>query len=121
MNTSISTQISILKGIDRPDFIRDETLADIFRQTAQKYPVKTALIFGEETLTYQELDFWSDAIATNLTANGIKAGDKVGIWHKRGLELHAAIIGIIKAGAAYIPVDREIPAERVETIFTEVE
>ncbi|MGI4021165.1 MAG: Pls/PosA family non-ribosomal peptide synthetase [Janthinobacterium lividum] len=121
MPTSISNQMSILKGIDRPDFIRDETLADIFRQTAQKYPVKTALIFGEETLTYQELDYWSDAIAADLAANGIKLGDKVGIWYKRGLELHAAIIGIIKVGAAYIPVDREIPAERVETIFTEVE
>jgi len=119
--TSLLNQISILKGTDRPDFIRDETLADIFRQTAKKYSVKTALIFGDQSLTYQELDRWSDAIAANLAKKGIKRGDKVGVWHKRGLELHAAIIGIVKAGAAYIPVDREIPAERVETIFTEVE
>ncbi|MVN22488.1 Pls/PosA family non-ribosomal peptide synthetase [Mucilaginibacter arboris] len=121
MSTTLLNQVSILKGIDRPDFIRNETLADIFRQTAKKYSVKTALIFGNSSVTYQELDRWSDAIAANLAANGIKRGDKVGIWYKRGLELHAAIIGIIKVGAAYIPVDREIPAERVETIFTEVE
>ncbi len=121
MSTTLLNQISILKGADRPDFIRDETLADIFRQSAKKHSVKTALIFGEDSLTYQELDRWSDAIAANLAKKGIKKGDKVGVWHKRGLELHAAIIGIIKAGAAYIPVDREIPAERVETIFTEVE
>jgi len=121
MSTTLLNQFSILKGIERPDFIRDETLADIFRQTAKKHPIKTALIFGEDSLTYQELDRWSDAIAANLAKKGIKRGDKVGVWHKRGLELHAAIIGIVKAGAAYIPVDREIPAERVETIFTEVE
>lgn len=121
MPTTLTNQISILKGIDRPDLIRNETLADIFRQSATKQGLKTALIFGDDTLTYQELDRWSDSIAANLAANGIKRGDKIGIWHKRGLELHAAIIGIIKAGAAYIPVDREIPAERVETIFTEVE
>ncbi len=121
MPTTFINQVSILKGPDRPDFIREETLADLFRQTVKKHPVKTVLIFGDATLSYQQLDRWSDAIAADLAANGIKRGDKVGIWHKRGLELHAAILGIVKVGAAYIPVDREIPAERVETIFTEVE
>ncbi len=120
-STLLNNKTSILKGIDRPDFIRNETLVDQFRQSAQKHAIKTALIFGEETLTYQQLNRWSDAIAADLAERGIKRGDKVGIWYKRGLCLHAAIIGIIKAGAAYIPVDREIPAERVETIFTEVE
>ncbi|MGI4803454.1 MAG: AMP-binding protein, partial [Janthinobacterium lividum] len=121
MPTNLINQLSILKGAHRPDFIREETLADLFRQSAEKYPIKTALIFGDESVTYQQLDRWTDAIAADLALNGIKKGDKVGIWHKRGLELHAAILGVVKAGAAYIPVDREIPAERVETIFTEVE
>ena len=120
MSTTVINQISIIKGADRPDLIRNETLADIFRQTARKYALKTALIFNNDAVTYQELDLWSDAIAADLSNNGIKRGDKVGVWHKRGLELHAAILGIVKVGAAYIPVDREIPAERVETIFTEV-
>ncbi|MGI4727007.1 MAG: amino acid adenylation domain-containing protein, partial [Janthinobacterium lividum] len=121
MPTNLINQLSILKGAHRPDFIREETLADLFRQSAEKYPIKTALVFGDESVTYQQLDRWTDAIAADLALNGIKKGDKVGIWHKRGLELHAAILGVVKAGAAYIPVDREIPAERVETIFTEVE
>ena len=82
--------------------------------------IKTALIFHDEQLTYAELDSWSDAIADYLRKNGIGRDCSVGVWWPRGLELHAAILGIIKAGAAYVPVDREIPAERVEVILEEV-
>ena len=113
-------QLSIIIGADRPDLIRDETLADLFAASAQKYANKTALIFHNKQLTYAELDIWSDAIADYLRKNGIGRGCSVGVWWPRGLELHAAILGIIKAGAAYVPVDREIPAERVEVILEEV-
>ncbi|HZX59198.1 MAG TPA: AMP-binding protein [Mucilaginibacter sp.] len=110
-------QLSIVIGADRPDLIRDETLADLFASSVQKYANKTALIFHDEQLTYAELDSWSDAIADYLRKNDIGSGCSVGVWWPRGLELHAAILGIIKAGAAYVPVDREIPAERVEVIL----
>ncbi len=113
-------QLSIVTGADRPDLIRDETLADLFAASVKKYANKTALIFHDEQLTYAELDNWSDAIADYLRKNGIGCGCSVGVWWPRGLELHAAILGIIKAGAAYVPVDREIPAERVEVILEEV-
>lgn len=113
-------ELSIVLGEKRPDLVRDETLADLFADTAQKYSGKTALIFHEEQLTYAELDQWSDGIAAYLAKEGIGRNDYVGVWWKRGLELHAAILGIVKAGAAYVPVDREIPAERVEVIMGEV-
>lgn len=111
---------SIIKGADRPDLIRNETLADIFTQSAADYAAKVALIFENRQLTYAELDRWSDAVAADLAANGISPGAKIGIWYKRGLELHVAILGIIKAGAAYVPIDREMPAERVELVMQEV-
>ncbi|MGZ3756926.1 MAG: Pls/PosA family non-ribosomal peptide synthetase [Mucilaginibacter sp.] len=113
-------ELSILLGADRPDLIRDETLVDLFHQSAQEYASKTALIFQENTLTYAQLDSWSDAVAAYLTKKGITRNSKVGVWWQRGLELHVAILGIIKAGATYVPVDREIPAERVEVIMQEV-
>jgi non-ribosomal peptide synthetase-like protein len=116
----LATQ-GIIHGDDRPDLLRDETLADIFRQSAREHANHIALIFEEKQLTYAQLDSWSDAVALQLTQSGIKPGDNIGVWHKRGQELHVAILGIIKAGAAYVPVDREQPAERAELVMAEVD
>ena len=114
------SELSIVIGADRPDLIREETLVTLFSASAQQYADKTALVFHDQQLTYGELDRWSDVIAAYLIKNGIGRKSNVGVWWQRGFELHAAILGIIKAGAAYVPVDREIPAERVEVIMEEV-
>jgi non-ribosomal peptide synthetase-like protein len=111
---------SILKGPSRPDLLRDETLVDLFKQSVKKYPENIALIFNDSHLTYRQLDRWSDAIAADLLQKGIGRGCNVVVWWRRGLELHAAILGIVKAGATYVPVDREMPAERVEMVLAEV-
>ncbi|MBW4890917.1 amino acid adenylation domain-containing protein [Mucilaginibacter sp. HMF5004] len=113
--------LSIVNGAHRADLLRDETLSDIFTTSAQQFADKTALIFNDESITYSELNNWGNAIAAYLNKQGINHGDKVGVWWQRGLDLHAVILGIIKAGAAYVPVDREMPAERVETVMKEVE
>lgn len=112
--------LSIVLGANRPDLIREETLANLFADTAAKYAHKTAVIFHDQRLTYAELDRWSNAVAEYLNKKGISRGSKVGVWWQRGLELHVAILGIVKSGATYVPVDREIPAERVEIILEEV-
>ena len=112
--------LSVVLGAIRPDLVRNEMLADIFAETVHTWPDKTALEFHQDKLTYAELDQWSDQIADQLVANGVGPGTFVGLWWTRGLELHAAILGVIKAGAAYVPVDREIPSERVALIMEEV-
>jgi non-ribosomal peptide synthetase-like protein len=112
--------LSIVLGADRPDLIREETLSTLFSTSAAEHAHKTALIFHERSLTYAELDRWSNAVAEYLNKKGISRGSKVGVWWQRGLELHVAILGIVKSGATYVPVDREIPAERVELILEEV-
>ena len=111
----------IVLGIQRPDLLLEETLAGIFRSSVQKHSSKTALIFGDRSVTYAELDRWSDAMAADLVSKGIVPGDAIGLWWPRGLELHIAVLGIVKAGAAYVPLDREMPAERVETVLEEVQ
>ena len=113
-------ELSIVLGADRPDLIKDETLPELFRKSAQEHADHIALIFHDQTLTYAELDAWSDAVAAYLTKKGIGRNKYVGVWWQRGLELHVIILGIVKAGATYVPVDREIPAERVEVIMQEV-
>ena len=116
MNTLVSDlPITLLYGGARPDLIRDETLADIFRATAARLPEKTALnlIGSSEALTYAELDRRSDAIAAALAARGVKRGEFVGLWFTRSLDLHVAMIGIAKSGAAFIPFDADAPADRI--------
>ena len=116
----MNTNPSIVLGAHRPDLLHEETLADIFRVSAKKYASNTALIFGNRSVTYAELDRWSDAMADYLYQNGICPGDPVGLWWARGLELHVAVLGIVKAGASYVPLDKEMPAERVEAVLQEV-
>jgi non-ribosomal peptide synthetase-like protein len=113
-------ELSIVLGADRQDLIKKETLPSLFRTSASEFSDETALIFHDQSLTYAELDRWSDAVALYLNKKGIGRNASVGVWWQRGLELHVIILGIVKAGAAYVPVDREIPAERVEVILQEV-
>lgn len=110
----------ILHGTHRPDLLQDETLATIFCATALRFPHKTALIFNDVSLTYAQLHHWSDAMAAHLLQQGITSGDSVGVWWPRGAALHVAILGIVKAGAAYVPLDYEMPPDRVAGVLQEV-
>lgn len=112
---------SIVKGPQQPELIHDETLADLFAASVAASPEQTALIFQQQSYTYRELDNWSNAIASFLQEKGIGKGSLVGVWWPRGAALHAAILGIIKSGAGYVPLDIEMPAERVEGVLTEVQ
>ena len=104
---------SLLHGPDRPDLLRDETLADLFEATAARVPGRTALIFGERRLSYAELDAAADRAAHRLIEAGVRAGDRVGLWLARGIDLLALQLAIAKAGAAWLPFDADVPAERV--------
>lgn len=112
---------TILFGGARPDLIRSETLADIFRATAARLPQKTAitLIGTEQALTYAELDQRSTKVARALAARGVKRGDFVGLWFKRSIDLHVAMIGIAKSGAAFIPFDADAPADRIASSLSD--
>lgn len=112
---------SVLLGQNIKELIKHETLADIFRSSCQKKKTDIALTFNQRSISYIELDEWSDSIAAFLYNKNIKNGMPVGVWLPRGLELHATILGIVKAGASYVPMDYEIPTERAATILQEVE
>src|SRR6185369_5982377 len=64
-------------------------------------------------LTYGELDARANRLARYLQARGVRPGDRVALLLERSAELVAAILGVLKAGAAYVPIDPAYPAERV--------
>ncbi|MEO7101053.1 MAG: non-ribosomal peptide synthetase [Luteolibacter sp.] len=90
--------------------------AEFERQT-QLNPGHAAVISGKCSLTYAELSARSNQIANLLRASGIGGGNFVGLGLHRSLELPAALLGILKSGAAYIPLDPAYPAARIEQMI----
>lgn len=102
----------ILGPLD-PSLLRDELLSEIFADTVARTPDATAITFGETSLSYAELSDRAERVAGALAAKGIGRGAFVGLWMSRSLDLHVALLGILRAGAAYIPFDTDAPADRV--------
>ncbi|MEL6558316.1 MAG: amino acid adenylation domain-containing protein [Bacteroidota bacterium] len=91
---------------------KDQTVVDLFEQQTEKTPEATAIVFGGETLTYQELNERSNQLARYLGSKGVGPNVLVGICINRSLEMLVGILGILKAGGAYVPIDPEYPQDR---------
>ena len=76
---------------------------------------------GGRRLTYAELDACATAVAGRLQARGIGLGDRVGVCLPRGADLVAALLGVLKAGAAYVPLDPDYPPERLDYMAGDAE
>jgi non-ribosomal peptide synthetase-like protein len=95
------------------DLVHDELLSEIFAATARRCSPRIAAVFGDERVSYAQLDARAERVAAALRARGIGRGAFVGLWMARSLDLHVALLGILKAGAAYLPFDFGVPPERV--------
>ena len=89
------------------------TLPEAFEQQVARTPDAPALRFRDEALTYRELNDRADALALELAALGAGPGGLVAVCMERSIEMVIALYGILKAGAAYVPIDPEYPADRV--------
>ncbi len=95
----------------------DPALHQLFERRADLQPAAPAAICGGETVTYGELEARANRLAHRLRALGVRRGDPVGLWMERSLDLVAAVLGILKSGGLYVPLDSAWPAERVEAIL----
>lgn len=98
-----------------PDQLR---LHDSFERQADNQPHAPALEADGVTLTYGELDARANQVAHALRARGVMAGDHVGVCLERGANLVAALLGVVKAGAVYIPLDPSYPPERLRAMVS---
>ncbi len=97
-------------------FDQTETLLSKFEAQAQNTPNATALVFRQESYTYGELNERANQVAHYLIEKGTKTDDIVAVSLERSLEMMVYIYGILKAGAAYLPIDTSTPAERLKFI-----
>jgi amino acid adenylation domain-containing protein len=86
---------------------------ELFEAQARATPEAVAVVFGEERLTYGELDARANQVAHFLRRRGAGPEDRVALCMERGLDLMASFFGILKSGAAYVPLDPTHPAERL--------
>lgn len=91
----------------------DVTIHDSFAEQAERTPDKTALIFGDRSQTYAELNRYADNISNLLVSSGIESGSTVGVFVHRSPELVGCLLGVLKAGCQYVPLDPHYPANRI--------
>ncbi|WP_173426476.1 non-ribosomal peptide synthetase [Chryseobacterium angstadtii] len=91
----------------------DKTLIDLFEEQVEKNPEAVAVVFEETVLSYRELDNRANALAYRLhTDHGIQKGDDVGVMLDRSEKQIISILGIMKLGAVYVPIDANLPESR---------
>ena len=88
-------------------------LTQLVQRSAQTYPDHSAVIHEETMLTYAELEAESNQVAQQLLELGVQHGDRIGVFLPKSPRKVVALLGIMKAGAAYVPVDPNMPASRV--------
>jgi amino acid adenylation domain-containing protein len=84
---------------------------------AEQTPLKTAMVFGRTRLTYREINEFANKFSRYLQKFGVTTGDLVAVCMERSPEMFIAILGILKAGAAYVPIDPSFPKARVDMIL----
>ncbi|MEV0251520.1 non-ribosomal peptide synthetase [Nocardia sp. NPDC050712] len=104
-------------GRGAPAVVRGHRRIDaVFRARVRENPDAVAVSMNGQELTYQELDSRSDRLARALAAAGVGAGDHVGVCLERSLDLVLCLLAVVKAGAAYVPLDPDYPAGRLTYI-----
>jgi non-ribosomal peptide synthetase-like protein len=107
--------------LDRSDLApAPRTLVDIIRETTRRHPEASAIDDGSVVLSYRELMASVTRTAARLHEAGVRSGDRVGVRVPSGAkELYVSILGVMAAGAAYVPVDADDPDERARLVFGE--
>jgi amino acid adenylation domain-containing protein len=101
------------------EFPLEATLHGLFEERSRSSPDAVAAIFGDQSITYRELDARSNQVARHLAQLGVGPEVMVGISVERSIELVVGLVGLAKAGGAYVPMDPAYPLERLEYMITD--
>lgn len=102
-------------------FPEEICIHQMFEAQVEQTPDAIAVRFENQSLTYQQLNQRANQVAHSLHTSGIKPGCLVGVYLDRSLEMIAGLLGILKAGAAYVPLDPAYPLERLSFILADTQ
>ncbi|MEO2215444.1 AMP-binding protein [Paenibacillus amylolyticus] len=95
------------------EYPREATIHGLFEAQVERTPDAVAVVYGDQQLTYAELNARANQLAWTLREQGVGPECIVAIMAERSLELMVGLYGILKAGGAYLPIDPSLPAERI--------
>ena len=102
------------------EYPRDRTIYDLFKKQVERTPDNIAVVFEKDKLTYKELDNRANQLVAYLiNKRDFKSDIPVGLLMDRSINLVVAILGILRAGGAYLPIDTEWPEERIKGIIND--
>ncbi|KRF50114.1 hypothetical protein ASG97_15690 [Bacillus sp. Soil745] len=91
----------------------NDTIPQAFHKVVERFPEKIAIVDGSKTITYRELNDKSNRLSHYLLSKGISKEERVGIYVNRSIDMVTGMLAVIKAGAAYVPLDPHYPNERL--------
>ena len=106
-------QLLVQWNATQRDYPHDHCIHELFEEQVRRAPDAVAVVFGERRLSYRELDDQSNRLAHYLRERDIGPEGVVGLCMERGVDLVVGILGVLKAGGAYLPLDPRYPAERL--------
>ncbi|SFB46080.1 non-ribosomal peptide synthetase, partial [Clostridium frigidicarnis] len=105
----------------KAEYPKNKTIQELFEEQVEKTSNNIAVAFKEEKLTYRELNEKANSLARVLRDKGVKGDSIIGIMVEKSLEMIIGIMGILKSGGAYLPIDPSYPKERIEYILKDSE
>lgn len=93
------------------------TIDDLFNSCVKRHADRRAVTCQGRSLTYAQLDRRVDALARRLVKDGVETGDRVALWLEPSIEVAIAMLGILRAGATYLPIDSHLPIDRVQYLL----
>jgi non-ribosomal peptide synthetase component F len=95
------------------------SMSEQFEAQVERTPGATALVYGDEQFSYRELNERANRLAHFLIESGVRAEDRIGILMERTPALIVSLLGVLKAGGCYVPLDPHYPEERLEFMQTD--
>jgi amino acid adenylation domain-containing protein len=114
--SSAGSSLGISVSSDQEEATTVFALHHLLERATEVDPAKEAVRCDGRSLTYEELDRAANAVAGALIDGGVRRGDRVGLFLPKSVEAVAALYGVLKAGAAYVPMDPKAPVVRAATI-----
>ena len=105
----------------RVAYPKDKTIQGLFEEQVDRTPDSIAVIYGDEQLTYRELNEHANQLAHYLRDRGVGRETLVGVGLNRSIDLIVAILGILKSGGAYVPLDPQYPEERLQFMLDDTQ
>jgi epothilone synthetase B len=113
--------VALPAATEQAAVIPNVTLSALFSEQAAKRPQQTAVIAHDRTLTYSDLENQANSVAAKLKLHGVGPGSLVGVEMKKGWQQVAGVLAILKTGAAYVPIDVQLPAARRRELISDAE